>query len=105
LDGRKVAVLGDMLELGDFGERGHRMVGARAVGVVDQLLAVGEKARWIAEEAREQGLAPEKIKLFASAAEAGEYLKQSIGEGDIVLVKGSRALHLDDIVLSLEMPE
>jgi UDP-N-acetylmuramoyl-tripeptide--D-alanyl-D-alanine ligase len=105
LDGRKVAVLGDMLELGEFEETGHRMVGARAVGVVDLLLAVGEKARWIADEARIQGLPSAKITFFATAAEAGEFLRKSIGEGDVVLVKGSRALHLDEIVLSLEVPE
>jgi UDP-N-acetylmuramoyl-tripeptide--D-alanyl-D-alanine ligase len=105
LDGRKVAVLGDMLELGEFEERGHRMVGARAVEMVDQLLAVGGKAGWIAEEAQLQGLPAEKIRRFATSAEAGDYLKNSIGEGDVVLVKGSRALHLDQIVLSLEVPE
>ncbi len=105
LDGRKVAVLGDMLELGEFEEKGHRMVGARAKETVDLLLAVGAKAGWIADEAQAQGLPAEKIARFATAAEAGEYLKKSIGEGDIVLVKGSRALHLDEIVLSLEVPE
>ncbi len=105
LDGRKVAVLGDMLELGEFEEKGHRMVGARAVGTADLLLAVGAKAGWIADEAQAQGLPAEKIARFATAAEAGEYLKKSIGEGDVVLVKGSRALHLDEIVLSLEVPE
>jgi UDP-N-acetylmuramoyl-tripeptide--D-alanyl-D-alanine ligase len=91
LDGRKVAVLGDMLELGDFEETGHR--------------AVGEKARWIAEEAHAQGLSAAKIMLFADAADAGEFLKNSIGEGDVVLVKGSRALRLDEIVLMLEVRE
>ena len=105
LDGRKVAVLGDMLELGEFEETGHRMVGARAVEVVDFLLVVGEKARWIADEAHVQGLSSAKIALFATAAEAGKFLKKSIGEGDVVLVKGSRALRLDEIVLSLEVPE
>ncbi len=105
LDGRKVAVLGDMLELGEFEETGHRMVGARAVEVVDFLLAVGEKARWIADEAHIQGLSSAKIALFATAAEAGEFLKKSVGEGDVVLVKGSRALRLDEIVLMLEVPE
>jgi UDP-N-acetylmuramoyl-tripeptide--D-alanyl-D-alanine ligase len=105
LDGRKVAVLGDMLELGELEEKGHRMVGARAVGTVDLLLAVGAKAGWIADEAQAQGLPAEKIARFATAAEVGEYLKKTIGEGDVVLVKGSRALHLDEIVLSLEVPE
>jgi UDP-N-acetylmuramoyl-tripeptide--D-alanyl-D-alanine ligase len=105
LEGRKIAVLGDMLELGELEETGHRMVGARAVDVVDFLMAVGEKSRWIAEEAHLQGLSSAKIALFADAKEAGEYLKKAVGAGDVVLVKGSRALHLDEIVLSLEVPE
>jgi UDP-N-acetylmuramoyl-tripeptide--D-alanyl-D-alanine ligase len=105
LDGRKVAVLGDMLELGEVEESGHRMVGARAKEVVDFLLAVGEKARWIADEAHLQGLSSDRIAQFSTAAEAGEFLRKSIGEGDVVLVKGSRALRLDEIVLSLEVPE
>ncbi|MGB7539579.1 MAG: UDP-N-acetylmuramoyl-tripeptide--D-alanyl-D-alanine ligase [Anaerolineales bacterium] len=105
LDGRKVAVLGDMRELGEFEEKGHRMVGARAVEIADLLLTVGGKADWIADEAQAQGMPTDRIARFATAAEAGEYLKKSIGEGDVVLVKGSRALHLDEIVLSLEVPE
>jgi UDP-N-acetylmuramoyl-tripeptide--D-alanyl-D-alanine ligase len=105
LDGRKVAVLGDMLELGEFEEKGHRMVGARAVEMVDLLLTVGGKADWIADEAQAQGMPADRIARFATAAEAGEYLQKNIGEGDAVLVKGSRALHLDEIVLSLEVPE
>jgi UDP-N-acetylmuramoyl-tripeptide--D-alanyl-D-alanine ligase len=105
LDGRKVAVLGDMLELGEWEERGHRMVGARAVEVVDFLVTVGEKARWIADEARSQGLSAAKIALFGNSAEALEFLKNKIAEGDVVLVKGSRALKMDEIVLALEVPE
>ncbi len=105
LDGRKVAVLGDMLELGEFEETGHRMAGARAADVVDFLVAVGEKARWIADEAHIQGLSSAHIACFAGAADALEFLRNKIGEGDVVLVKGSRALRLDEIVLALEVPE
>jgi UDP-N-acetylmuramoyl-tripeptide--D-alanyl-D-alanine ligase len=105
LDGRKVAVLGDMLELGEFEEKGHRMVGARVVETVDLLLAVGAKAGWIADEAQAQAMPADRIARFPTAADAGEYLKKTIAEGDVVLVKGSRALHLDEIVLSLEVPE
>jgi UDP-N-acetylmuramoyl-tripeptide--D-alanyl-D-alanine ligase len=105
LDGRKVAVLGDMLELGEFEETGHRMVGARAADVADFLLAVGEKARWIADEAHVQGMSAARIALFADAADAGAFLKKTIGPGDVVLVKGSRGLRLDEIVLMLEVQE
>jgi UDP-N-acetylmuramoyl-tripeptide--D-alanyl-D-alanine ligase len=105
LDGRKVAVLGDMLELGEFEETGHRMAGARAADVVDFLVVVGEKARWIAEEAHLQGLSSAHIASFGTAADALEFLQNKIGDGDVVLVKGSRALRLDEIVLALEVPE
>jgi UDP-N-acetylmuramoyl-tripeptide--D-alanyl-D-alanine ligase len=105
LDGRKVAVLGDMLELGEFEETGHRMAGARAADVVDFLVVVGEKARWIADEAHIQGLSSAHIACFGTAADALEFLQNKIGDGDVVLVKGSRALKLDEIVLALEVPE
>ncbi|MGA2111317.1 MAG: UDP-N-acetylmuramoyl-tripeptide--D-alanyl-D-alanine ligase [Anaerolineales bacterium] len=102
LGGRPMAVLGDMLELGGFEEQGHRMVGARAAEVIDELVTIGEKARWIAEEAHLQGLSSAKISAYATAEEALPYLKDRIRAGDVVLVKGSHALRLDRIVGSLE---
>jgi UDP-N-acetylmuramoyl-tripeptide--D-alanyl-D-alanine ligase len=105
LDGRKVAVLGDMLELGEFEETGHRMVGARAAEVVDLLVTVGEKAKWIADEAQLQGFPATHLAIQSTTAEALEFLKSRIVEEDVVLVKGSRGLHMDEIVLALEVPE
>ncbi len=97
-----IAVLGDMLELGGFEEQGHRMVGARAAEVVGELVTIGERARWIAEEAHLQGLSSAHISSFATAEDALPYLQRRIGAGDVVLVKGSHALRLDRIVSSLE---
>jgi UDP-N-acetylmuramoyl-tripeptide--D-alanyl-D-alanine ligase len=105
LGGRKVAVLGDMLELGEFEEQGHRMVGARAALVADILVTIGEKARWIADEARLQGLASAKIASFAETTPALDFLAQQVGQGDVVLVKGSHGLRMDRIVMALEVPE
>jgi len=102
LDGRKIAVLGDMLELGEFEERGHRMVGARAAQVVDLLIIVGERAEWIAEEARAAGLSESQVVVLGSGDEVVEYLDEKVGEGDVVLVKGSRGMRLDRIVTALE---
>ncbi|MCJ7825699.1 MAG: UDP-N-acetylmuramoyl-tripeptide--D-alanyl-D-alanine ligase [Anaerolineales bacterium] len=102
LDGRKIAVLGDMLELGEFEERGHRMVGARAAQVVDLLITVGERAEWIAEEARAAGLSESQVVVLGSGDEVVEYLDENVGEGDVVLVKGSRGMRLDRIVTALE---
>ncbi len=102
LDGRKVAVLGDMLELGEYEERGHRMVGVRAAQVVDELVTVGKRARWIADEARIAGLAPELITELDDSKAAIDYLQSRIGEHDVVLIKGSRGMEMDSIVSVLE---
>jgi UDP-N-acetylmuramoyl-tripeptide--D-alanyl-D-alanine ligase len=103
LEGRRVAVLGDMLELGDFEERGHRMVGVRVADVADELVVVGERAKWIAAEAAQSGLPQTRIIELANSNEAIEYLNERIGEGDVVLVKGSRGMQMDRIVTALEV--
>lgn len=102
LEGRRVAVLGDMLELGDYEERGHRMVGARAAEVADELVAVGERAKWIAQEAVLAGLPMESVVTLEDSDEATAYLRDQIGEDDVVLVKGSRGMRMDEIVAALE---
>jgi UDP-N-acetylmuramoyl-tripeptide--D-alanyl-D-alanine ligase len=102
LDGRRVAVLGDMLELGEFEEKGHRMVGARAAQIADQLIAVGEKARWIADEALLSGMHKETVVSLIDSQEAIQHLRNQVGKGDVVLVKGSRGMRMDRIVSALE---
>lgn len=102
LEGRRVAVLGDMLELGDFEERGHRMVGVRAAQVADQLVTVGHRAQWIANEARLAGMSEDQVVTLKDSQEAIEYLQDWVGENDVVLVKGSRGMKMDLIVAGLE---
>ena len=102
LEGRKVAVLGDMLELGEYEERGHRMVGARAAAVAEALVTVGPRARWIAEEALRAGLPSAGVLAFDDVGAAIEHLRRAVREGDVVLVKGSRGMHMDQIVAALE---
>jgi UDP-N-acetylmuramoyl-tripeptide--D-alanyl-D-alanine ligase len=102
LEGRRVVVLGDMLELGDFEEHGHRMVGARAAQVADILVVVGERARWIADEAEKSGLTEEHIVRLEDSDEAIAYLPDKVSAGDVVLIKGSRSMHMDHIVAALE---
>lgn len=101
LDGRKIAVLGDMLELGDYEEEGHRKVGGRAAAVVQVLVTVGTRARWIAEEARLCGLPPEAIHSFDTAEEAIAWLRTQVQPQDVILVKGSHAMHLEQVVEAL----
>ena len=95
--GRMIAVLGDMKELGIFTEKAHRLVGNLAGERAEYLFTVGPAAKFIADSAFNQ-LPKENINSFNDASEAGEYLKSFIQEGDIVLVKGSRAMKMEKIV-------
>lgn len=98
LEGRKVAVLGDMLELGSLEEEGHRKVGRRAAEVVDKLVAVGPLGRRIGEEALTVGMGRADVFFAASNAEAVDLLDDLIEAGDLVLVKGSRGFRMEEVV-------
>lgn len=99
--GRKIAVLGDMLELGSYEEEGHRKVGCRAAAVVDTLIAIGPRARFIAEEARACGLAAASIFEMEHNQAAIDYLQNFLQPTDVTLIKGSNAQRLDEIVTAL----
>ncbi len=104
LDGRKIAVLGDMLELGSYEEKGHRMVGLRVIDSVNVLITVGRLARIIGEEARRWGMAVSAVHMLDANSQAIELLKQIVAPGDVILVKGSRAMHLEEVVMALARP-
>lgn len=93
-EGRKIAVLADILELGEQSEKCHRLVGTYvAQHSVDILLTVGTEAKAIAKEAgKKKGI---KVQSFDSREEAGEYLVKLLTKGDAVLLKGSRGMGLD----------
>ncbi len=98
LDGRKVVVLGDMLELGTYTEEGHRQVARIASQVADLIFTVGERAKFITDEARVCGFDKDKIFEFSCAEDAQKPLQAQIKKDDIILVKGSRAVHMEKIV-------
>jgi UDP-N-acetylmuramoyl-tripeptide--D-alanyl-D-alanine ligase len=102
LDGNKIAVLGDMLELGQYEKQGHELVGARVAEVVAELIVIGEKAKWIAAAAAQSGLGLDKITEFDTSEEASVYLKGHLDSNDVVLVKGSRGMQMEIIVTALE---
>lgn len=104
LSGRKIAVLGDMLELGEMELQGHKVVGGRAAQVVDLLVAVGAKARWIGEEAREAGLSNKQVFFAEGNAQAIEILRGIVRAGDMILIKGSRGAKMEEIVAALARP-
>jgi UDP-N-acetylmuramoyl-tripeptide--D-alanyl-D-alanine ligase len=97
--GRRVLVLGDMLELGDDAPELHHQIGCAAARAdIDLLLLVGETTRATAAGALECGMAPERVLHLGSPAEALERIAGLVRAGDIVLVKGSRRMGLDALV-------
>jgi UDP-N-acetylmuramoyl-tripeptide--D-alanyl-D-alanine ligase len=102
LQGHKIAVLGDMLELGQYEQRGHEMVGIRAAEVVDELVTLGERGRIIAQAAMEAGLPTNKITILDQVEQVINYLKPELKPDDVVLVKGSNMMRMDSIVSALE---
>jgi UDP-N-acetylmuramoyl-tripeptide--D-alanyl-D-alanine ligase len=105
LGGRKVAVLGDMLELGQYEKKGHELVGVRAAEVADSLVTVGKRGHMIATAARRAGLGARYISEFENQDEAIAHLRKSLTKDDIVLVKGSHGVHMERIVDALEVLE
>jgi len=101
LEGRKIAVLGNMLELGGYEERGHRLVGRRAAETVDKLVTVGPRGRTIAEEARTLGMGEDDLFAVESNQEAVKVLRRLIASGDLILIKGSRGMKMEEIVAKL----
>jgi UDP-N-acetylmuramoyl-tripeptide--D-alanyl-D-alanine ligase len=98
---RRVAILGEMLELGPQHEAGHREIGAAAAAVAGLIIVVGAGATGIAEAAGEAGLPAHRILLAADADEALELVRPRLRTGDIVLVKGSRGIGLERLVEQL----
>jgi UDP-N-acetylmuramoyl-tripeptide--D-alanyl-D-alanine ligase len=86
--GRKLALLGDMLELGDYSEEGHRLVGRKAARVVDQLFVIGELGRFIGEEAEAHGA--KRVTYVSDTSEAAHILRDLLKPGDVLLIKASR---------------
>jgi UDP-N-acetylmuramoyl-tripeptide--D-alanyl-D-alanine ligase len=101
-DDKKIAVLGDMLELGGFSEEGHREVGrVAAKSGIDYLVTVGEKSRDITRGALESGMAEDKVFNFSTPEEAGRFAQNKIKQGDLILVKGSQGVRMEKVVKEL----
>ena len=103
MDGRKLAVLGDMLELGPYEKQGHEMVGMRAAQVAKTLLTLGPRAHMFADAARRAGMKPSNIFEFDEAEPIVDWLNKNLTSNDAVLIKGSHGLRMDRITASLEV--
>jgi len=100
--GRKVAVLGNMNELGEQTEQFHREIGRHASKRTDMLVTVGELAKIIGEEAQKEGLLAAGIHHYDDSLEAAGFLSTIIEEGDTILVKGSQnRVRLERLVAAL----
>jgi len=95
---RKIAVLGDMLELGRHTKEEHEKIGLLAKKSVDVLVAVGPRAKHIIEGAQEAKMAQRNIFEFNNSREAGDFLKDFIQKDDLVLIKGSQGMRMERTV-------
>lgn len=102
-EGKAIAVLGDMLELGEFTVEAHRELGKKAAECsIDLLLAVGEEAPIVVESAIRQGLIRDRAKVVETHSEAVSILKETARRGDWILVKGSRGMAMEKVVQGLK---
>ena len=101
--GRFIAVLGDMKELGEKSEELHQEVGHKAIQYgISKLFVIGDFAKHLADGAKKAGLATSSIYTADNEEQLVKKLESEIESGDIVLVKGSRAMHLENVVEALK---
>jgi UDP-N-acetylmuramoyl-tripeptide--D-alanyl-D-alanine ligase len=101
-DGRRIAVIGDMLELGEQELQFHRESGRTIPRAIDVVVGVGPRTKELLAGAQEAGFEEPALHHFDEAMAAGAFLREFIREGDLVLMKGSRGIGLDRIVTMLE---
>ena len=95
---RKIAVLGDMFELGSFSEKLHRDVGIEVVkNKIDKLFVIGDNAKFIAEEAINQGYDKENVSYYTDRETLIKELKKFLQDGDVALIKASNGMKLFEV--------
>lgn len=96
---RKIAILGDMLELGEYSEQIHRKIGEDVVNNnIDILITVGEFSKYIKDEAIKNGFNKENIYSFEKQEDTYNLLNNILKNGDLVLIKGSHGINLENVV-------
>ncbi|HET90151.1 MAG TPA: alanine racemase [Chloroflexi bacterium] len=98
---RRIAILGDMTQLGGYAVEGHRHLGEAAAAVADLLITKGERAVWIAEAAQETGLLSEQTLVTYTTRDVVRHLKPQLQPGDVVLVKGDVESRMEQVVEGL----
>ncbi len=98
---RKIAVLGDMLELGKYTEEAHGKIGTLASASADILVTVGNRAKIIAASALESGMPKGKVMSFEKVGDAVKALSQMARRGDVILIKGSQSVRMEKVTKEL----
>ncbi len=102
LPGRRVAILGDMLELGQYEISGHQSVGKVAAAAADQLILVGERSKATAQAALENGFNESNLQWYPDSQTACEAATKLVQSGDTILIKGSNSMRMNKILAALE---
>lgn len=101
-ENRKIAVLGDMFELGSFSEKLHRDVGIEVIkNKIDKLFVIGDNAKFIAEEAINQGYDKENVSYYTDRETLIKELKEFLQDGDVILIKASNGMKLFEVADAL----
>lgn len=104
--GRRIAILGDMAELGSLSSEAHTQIGTRAAAVLDVFIGVGKEMHTAVRAARKAGMSDERALHMEYARNAAEHVANDIGSGDVVLVKGSQSMRTERAVeLLMARPE
>ncbi|MCF7845481.1 MAG: UDP-N-acetylmuramoyl-tripeptide--D-alanyl-D-alanine ligase [Candidatus Pacebacteria bacterium] len=98
---KKIAVIGDMLELGKYSANEHRKIGKLAVDCCDYLFAVGGSSSIVEKSALSEGMKRDKVFSFLKSGDAVEEIEKTISSGDVVLIKGSQGVRTEKIVYAL----
>lgn len=101
LEGRRIAILGDMLELGQYERSGHQLVGKTAASSAEVLILVGPRSKITAESALANGFDESKLQWYPDSDAAALKITGLIKKGDIVLIKGSNSMRMDKILTAL----
>lgn len=97
-DKRKVVVLGDMLEIGQYAPEAHKIIGRKAAEIVDLIFVVGARSKFIAGAAIDIGFAQSKVFQFDKSEDAAKAVQEKILEDDVILVKGSQSMRMEKVV-------
>ncbi|MEJ8554960.1 UDP-N-acetylmuramoyl-tripeptide--D-alanyl-D-alanine ligase [Tepidibacter sp. Z1-5] len=98
---RKISILGDMLEMGEYAKNGHELVGEYSIGNSDLIITVGKDSKHIGNGAMKKGFNEQNVIHFNTNSQVIDYLKNILEKDDVILIKGSRGMKMEEIVVFL----